>query len=121
MSPVVQRKRPAVSPAHSQADAQHWGMLVFESLSAGAMAVFVGFGAVIMVVGLYAIVIWPLTNWDLAGLQPEQFNLWAQLVLWVVFGLGSIAGYLCFSGKAFKAKQKPRVPASPVRVRQAVR
>lgn len=85
------------------------------------MAVFVGFGAVIMVVGLYAMVIWPLTNWDLAGLPPEQFNLWAQLVLWVVFGLGTMVGYLCFSGKVFKARQKSRAPASAVRVRQTVR
>jgi hypothetical protein len=65
MSPLVQRSR--VKGPQNSADAdQHWSMLVFESLSAGVMAVLVGLLAVM--VGVY------LTPWGLApgGFQPRS-------------------------------------------------
>jgi hypothetical protein len=90
--------------------AQHWSMLLFESLSAGVLAIGVGLAAVLAIVGLYVTIVWPLTFWDLANLGLEQFASWTNTVLWSVFAGGSLAGYWCFSGLAFKAKPKAKVP-----------
>jgi hypothetical protein len=96
-------------------------MLLFESASAGVMAIFVGFLAVLLVVGVYVIVIWPLTFWDLADLHLEQYSSWIKPALWSVFGGGTLGGFLCFSGLAFgghKSKGAVPVPAG-TRIRQA--
>ena len=98
--------------------AQHWSMLLFESLSAGAAAIFVGLASVMMVVGVYAIFIWPLTFWDLATLGLEKYASWVNTVLWSVFAGGSLAGYWCFSGAAFKAKQRVRTAGRPTGARR---
>jgi uncharacterized membrane protein len=81
-------------------------MLLFESLSAGVMAIFVGFVAVLAVVGVYLIVVWPLTFWDLANLGLEKYGSWGKPILWSVFAGGSLAGFWCFSGAAFKQKRR---------------
>jgi hypothetical protein len=81
-------------------------MLVFESLSAGAMALLLGMALVTVVVGLYVILVWPLTFWDLAGIGWEEYGSWAKTVLWSVFAGGTLAGYWCFSGMAFKGKPR---------------
>jgi len=81
-------------------------MLMFESFSAGIMAIAVGFAAVLLVVGVYAIVVWPLTFLDFANVSAEAFNSWARTVLWSIFAGGSLAGYWCFSGTAFKDRRK---------------
>lgn len=112
MSPIVQRSRPASKPDPL---AQHWSMLLFESLSAGVLAIGVGLAAVLAVVGLYVTIVWPLTFWDLANLGLEQYASWTNTVLWSVFAGGSLAGYWCFSGAAFKAKPKAKVPVRAVR------
>lgn len=88
-------------------------MLLFESLSAGVMAIFVGFVVVMAAVGVYVIVIWPLTFWDLANLGLEKYGSWIKPILWSVFAGGSLAGFWCFSGLAFKPKQKVRAPSRP--------
>jgi len=103
MSPLIQRPRAAPSD-------QHWSMLLFESLSAGVLAIAVGLGSVLLFVGVYAVVVWPLTFWDLANLGREQFDSWARTVLWSVFAGGSLAGYWCFSGAAFKDRGKRPAP-----------
>lgn len=90
-------------------------MLLFESLSAGAMAVLVGLAAVMAVVGLYVIVVWPLTFWDLANSGLENYSGWATTVVWSVFAGGSLAGYWCFSGAAFNTKSAAKRTAPPVR------
>jgi len=92
-------------------------MLLFESLSAGVMAVSVGLAAVLAVVGVYVIIVWPLTFWDLANLGLEKYASWTDTVLWSVFAGGSLAGYWCFSGAAFKTKPKTKVPVRPARTR----
>jgi hypothetical protein len=109
MSPLVQRTRPGT--ARPDPTGQHWSMLLFESLSAGIMAVTVGLVAVMIVVGVYVVIVWPLTFWDLANLGLEQYAGWTNIVLWSVFAGGSLAGYWCFSGAAFKAKAKAKVSA----------
>jgi hypothetical protein len=85
-------------------------MLLFESLSAGAMTVMVGLLAVTVVVGLYVIVVWPLTFWDLADSGLEKYGAWTNTVVWSVFAGGTLAGYWCFSGAAFKAKSRGKRP-----------
>ena len=103
MSPLVQKSRGKGPQAGGSSD-EHWSMLVFESLSAGAVAVFVGLGAIMALVGIYVIVVWPLTFWDLANTGLEKYSSWAYTALWSVFGGASLAGYWCFSGAAFKNK-----------------
>jgi hypothetical protein len=107
MSPLIERSRPQSKPDPIH---QHWVMLLFESLSVGVLAVGVGLTAALAVVGLYATIVWPLTFWDLANLGLEQYASWTNTVLWSVFAGGSLAGYWCFSGAAFKAKPRARVP-----------
>jgi hypothetical protein len=116
MSPLVQRTRPG--SGRSDPTDQHWSMLLFESLSAGIMAVTVGLVAVMLVVGVYVIIVWPLTFWDLANLGLDQYAGWTNIVLWSVFAGGSLGGYWCFSGAAFKAKSKVGVPARASRSRR---
>jgi hypothetical protein len=115
MSPLVQRSRPG--SGRPDPNDQHWSMLLFESLSAGIMAVAAGLAAVMIVVGVYVIVVWPLTFWDLASLGLEQYASWTNTVLWSIFAGGSAAGYWCFSGAAFKSKAKAKVPVRTVRTR----
>ena len=116
MSPLVQRARP--SSGRPDPNDQHWTMLLFESLSAGVMAVTVGLAGVMLVVGVYVIIVWPLTFWDLANLGLEQYSGWTNTVLWSIFAGGSLAGYWCFSGAAFKAKPKAKVAVSTGRARR---
>ncbi len=111
MSPLVQRSR-TNSPRPNPTD-QHWSMLLFESMSAGVLAIFVGFVSVLAVVGVYVIIVWPLTFWDLANLGLEKFAPWVNTVLWSIFAGGTLAGYWCFSGHAFQNKPKSRVPVRP--------
>ena len=114
MSPLIERPRTESAPRTSETD-QHWGMLLFESLSAGAMAVLLGLAMVMVVVGVYVIVVWPLTFWDLADLGLEKYGSWANTVVWSVFAGGSLAGYWCFSGAAFKAKSAGKRGSSRTR------
>jgi hypothetical protein len=88
-------------------------MLLFESLSAGVLTVAAGLAAVMAVLGVYLIIVWPLTFWDLSSLGLEQYAGWTDTVLWSVFAGGSLAGFWCFSGAAFKPKRRTGVPARP--------
>ena len=109
MASLVQRSRPDTArrpdPLH-----QHWGMLIFESLSAGVLTIFVVFALVLIFVGVYCVLVWPLTFWDLASLGLEEYGSWIPTVLWSLFTGGSLAGYYVFSGNAFQSKQKARAP-----------
>jgi hypothetical protein len=113
MSPLVQRSR-SYRPDPTD---QHWSMLVFESVSAGFMAVVAGLVAVMLVVGVYVIIVWPLTFWDLASLGLDRYSGLATTVLWSVFAGGTLAGFWCFSGAAFKTKAKAKVPVRATRAR----
>jgi hypothetical protein len=115
MSPLVQRTRPGTGRP-DPAD-QFWGMLIFESVSAGFMAVVAGLAAVMLVVSLYVMIVWPLTFWDLGSLGLERYESWTKTVLWSVFAGGSLAGYWCFSGAAFKGKPKAKVAVRTTPIR----
>jgi hypothetical protein len=119
MSPIVQRQRPKGPGSPKKDDEQHWGMLVFQSLSAGATTLFVVIMAVIALVGVYTIIVWPLTFWDGAQTGLEKYASWGNLALWSIFAGGSMAGFWCFSGAAFKgkAKAKPSVVSAQSRKR----
>jgi hypothetical protein len=104
MSPLVQRSR--VFKPGSDNTEQHLGMLVFESLSAGVMALLMLMMALIILVGVYVIIVWPLTLWDLSHTGLEKYSSCANTALWSVFAGGSLAGFWCFSGAAFKDKKK---------------
>jgi hypothetical protein len=108
MSALVPRPRSG-AVAKPDATHQHWSMLLFESLSAGVMAVAVGMAAVMIVVGVYVIIVWPLTFWDLASFGGENYRSWADTILWSIFAGGSLAGFWCFSGAAFKNKPKAKI------------
>lgn len=117
MSPLVQRARPGsgrksflANQSDVPAGDQHWGMLLLESLSGGALALAVGIIAVLLVVGAYALLVWPITFWDLG--DGQQYDSWAKTVLWSVFAGGSLAGYWCFSGSAFKGRSRRGTSAS---------
>jgi hypothetical protein len=106
MSPLVQRQRTLSAKQPASSD-QHWSMLLFESCSAGVLALGVGIASVMLVVSVYAVFIWPLTFWDLANLGLEKYAAYGPTALWSVFAGGTLAGYWCFSGAAFKNRPKP--------------
>jgi hypothetical protein len=82
---------------------QAFGMLAFESFSAGILAVLLAMGAVLILVGVYAYFIWPFTHWNLESLQLGNESMW-KYALGLIFIAGSAAGYWCFSGAAFREK-----------------
>jgi hypothetical protein len=81
-------------------------MLLFESCSAGALALGVGIASVMLVVGVYAVLVWPLTFWDLTNLGLEKYAQYGNTALWSIFAGGTLAGFWCFSGEAFKNRRK---------------
>jgi hypothetical protein len=95
----------ARDPEASNSD-QPWIMLLLESLSAGVMTILVGSTVLLVIVSLYVIIVWPLTFWDLSNLGWQEYASWVKPILWSVFAVGSLGGYLCFGGAAFKARPK---------------
>jgi uncharacterized membrane protein len=77
-------------------------MLIFESLSAGMFALLVALTLVLVLVGIYVSIVWPITKWDLASVNPQKYRSWWEGALWLVFAAGSAAGLWCFSGAAFR-------------------
>jgi hypothetical protein len=114
MSQFVQHQRSSIS-GRPEPDRQHWIMLLLESLSVGVLAIFLLFFITMVVVGVYAIVIWPLTFWDLANLGLEKYGSWINTILWSVFAGGSLAGFWCLSGAAFKTRRKARASSASAR------
>lgn len=103
VSPLVQRSRQSPKPAGGS---EHWSMLVFESMSVGAMMVLIVIMAMMIAVGFYTIFVWPLTLWELAEVGGDAYASWIKTVLWSVFAGGTLAGYWCVSGAAFSGKPK---------------
>jgi hypothetical protein len=85
-------------------------MLFFASFSSGLAALMVGFIVLITGVGIYAVLIWPLTFWDLANLGLEKYGSWTGTIALSVFVGGAMAGYWVFSGEPSKLKQKTSQP-----------
>jgi hypothetical protein len=88
-------------------------MLIFETLSAGVFAILLGVVALLVLVGVYDYIVWPLTKWDFAGVNVDQFRPWWQWAAGLTFATGSLAGFWCFSGAAFRPKKAaPQRPVS---------
>ena len=85
-------------------------MLIFESLSAGATSLLVTILIILALIGVFNLVVWPLTFWDGAESGLEQYASWGKLALGSIFIGGSLAGFWCFSGAAFKGKPKAKAP-----------
>lgn len=83
-------------------------MLFFASLSSGLAALMLAFVVLITGVGLYSLLIWPLTFWDLANLGLEKYVGWTGIITASVFGAGAFAGYWVFSGEPTKSTSKAR-------------
>ena len=116
MSPLVQQKRAASTPRPAAASGSSRGnMLFYASFSAGLMALLVGFIALIVFVGLYVIIVWPLTFWDLANLHLERYGSWTGTIVASVFAGGSLAGFSYFSGARLQFKCKASVSTTPPR------
>lgn len=79
-----------------------------------------GIGSVMLVVSVYAVFVWPLTFWDLGNLGLEKYAEYGNTALWSIFAAGTLAGYWCFSGEAFKNRGKtpPKPAVRPTRVRR---
>ena len=56
--------------------------------------------------------------WDGANSGLEQYASWGNVVLWSLFAGGSLAGFWCFSGAAFKGKAARKVHPRPEAVRK---
>lgn len=108
MSPPVKHVRQSAPrrPANAITRSK---MLFFASLSAGIAALIVGFVVLLAIVGAYAVLIWPLTFWNLASLGLEKYGGWVGTAAFSVFGGGALAGYWVFSGGISQFKRKPAV------------
>jgi hypothetical protein len=83
-------------------------MLFFASLSGGLLALMLAFVVLITGVGLYSLLIWPLTFWDLANLGWEKYADWTGIVTASIFAGGAFAGYWVFCGEPSAGKPKLR-------------
>ena len=89
-------------------------MLFFASFSTGLAALLVGFLVLITLVGVYSVLVWPLTYWDLTNLGLEKYAGWTATAVVSLFAGGAVAGFWMFSGERFTT-QKARVPARNTR------
>lgn len=120
LSPLVERSRGKNGLPEAGSD-EHWSVLIFESLSVGTMVVLVVMLGLLVVVGVYVILVWPLTFWDLADVGLENYGSWLKTVLWSVFAGGSLAGYWCVSGAAFKPRPARKGTGGAVRGAKSTR
>lgn len=112
--------RPGARPTEQQGPWKEWAMVLFESAAVGMMAVVLLLAAVLIVVGIYVQVIWPLTDWDLVTVSLEPYNSAITAVLTGVFVGGFAAGYWCISGEAWKKLPHPTgmLPKAAARARR---
>ncbi len=108
-------RNPAILTAAKSATAEdslkQFGIVLLESLGAGAVAVVLVLAAVLVIVGIYVQVIWPLTDWDLVNVSLEEYRSLATAVLTLVFIAGFAAGYWCISGAAWKPVRPRAIPS----------
>ena len=89
----------------AQSGLQEWALVLLESLGVGVFLVILLLAVVLLAIGVYVQVIWPLTDWDLVNVSLEQYQSLIELVLVSVFTFGFFAGYYCISGAAWKKVQ----------------
>jgi hypothetical protein len=115
VSPLIQQKQAASAPRPSASGTSLGNLLFYAGFSAGLMALLVGIVAVITLIGLYVIIVWPLTFWDLANLHLERYSSWTGTIVASVFAGGSLAGLSYFSGATLRFKRKASVSTTLTR------
>lgn len=77
-------------------------MVLFESLGFGMLAVLITLSVVLLAVGIYVQIIWPLTDWDLTSVSLQPYESLASTLLLSIFAFGSGLGFWFVSGAAWK-------------------
>jgi hypothetical protein len=116
LSPLVQRKRP-IRPAQSTVTGPvlYRRVLFYASLLGGISALFLAVAFLMAVLGIYVILVWPLTFWDLANVGLEELGSWTWVLVAATFSGGALSGYCYFSGFSFAPKPKSKMLARSVR------
>jgi hypothetical protein len=116
LSPLVQRKRP-IRPAQSTVTGPvlYRRVLFYASLLGGISALFLAVAFLMAVLGIYVILVWPLTFWDLANVGLEELGSWTWVLAAATFSGGALSGYCYFSGFSFAPKPKSKMLARSVR------
>ena len=83
-------------------------MVLYESLSVGITAILVLVGVALLAVGLYVLVIWPLTEWDLVNVHLGAYQPTLRFFLVVIFMVASLVGFWFISGVAWGSKPDRR-------------
>jgi uncharacterized membrane protein (Fun14 family) len=66
------------------------------------LALLITLATVLVAVGLYVQVIWPLTDWDLVSVNLEPYQSLVSTILLSIFAFGSGLGFWFVSGAAWK-------------------
>ena len=77
-------------------------MVLFESFGFGMLAILITLSVVLLAVGIYVQVIWPLTDWDLVNVSLTPYGSLASTILLAIFAFGSGLGFWFVSGAAWK-------------------
>jgi hypothetical protein len=114
LSPLVQHKRALAPPRRnpSPPETTRANMLLFAGFSGGIVALMLGFVGLLAIVGVYVLLVWPLTFWDLANLHLERYRAWTPIIVASVFGTGSLAGSCYFGGVISRRNARPATGAS---------
>ena len=86
-------------------------MIAFESFGFGASAILMVIAAVLVIVGFYVQVIWPLTDWDMVEVSFDAWKPAMKAALVLIFFAGTAVGFAMVTGAAFQKKK----PVTPVR------
>jgi len=81
---------------------EYWGRVVFHSIGVGALALLALFFLVLLGVGVYGLIVWSWTEWDLSSIDWGPYGSVANGVLGLVFAVGTGVGLWFFSGAAWR-------------------
>lgn len=111
---------PRVQPkATEPGPLKHWAMIVFESLGVGALTIMLVFAAILVVVGVYVQIVWPLTDWSLVEVSLDPYRSAISAAFFFIFVAASALGFWFISGAAWK-NQKATPPARKVSPRPRI-
>jgi|SRR5215471_4739259 len=97
-----------VQSGAEDSELKRWALLLLESAGVGMMSVILVLALVLLAVGIYVQLIWPLTDWDLVTVTPEQYHSTVSALLTTIFVIGFLAGFWFISGAAWKGMKRPR-------------
>src|SRR5215471_3343709 len=97
-----------VQSGAEDSELKRWAVLLLESAAVGMMSVIPVLALVLVAVGIYVQLIWPLTDWDLVTVTPEQYNSTVSALLTTIFVIGFFAGFWFISAAAWKRMKRLR-------------